>query len=397
MRGDKSLVFISKQYEAVTVPLLDLRRQYELIRNEIDPVIRRVVESQYFILGPEVDAFEQEVAAYCQTPHSIGVSSGTDAILIALMAEAIGDGAEVITTPFSFFATAGSIVRANATPVFADIDPLTFNIDPTKIEERITKNTRAIMPVHLYGQCAEMDSLLVVARAKKLVMIEDAAQAIGADYKGKRAGSFGEHGCFSFFPSKNLGAFGDGGLVTCSDANRYERLKMLRVHGGRTKYFHDIVGGNFRIDALQAAILRVKLKYLDTWTEGRQKNAARYKQLFTDANVVSPDPIRPEPGKLCLPFEAPARRHIYNQFVIRVPRRDQVLAYLREKQIGAEVYYPLPLHLQQCFKGLGYGVGDFPESERAAQETLALPIFPELTPNEMEEVVARVREALSQR
>lgn len=386
------------------VPLLDLKAQYAPIRDEIRAAMDRVADSQYFILGPEVEGLEQEVAAYSGCAHGIGMSSGTDALLAALMAIDIQPGDEVITTPYSFFATAGSIARLGAAPVFVDIDPLTFNIDPAGIEAQITSRTRVIMPVHLYGQMADMDPIMDLARRHNLIVIEDAAQAIGSEYKGRRAGSIGHMGCFSFFPSKNLGGFGDGGMVTTNDAALAERLKLIRGHGAHPKYYHKIIGGNFRLDALQAAVLRIKLKYLDTWSEGRQRNAAIYRQLFADAGIAldAPECLKsgcsarasgacslPASG-VVLPVEAPDRRHIYNQFVIRSARRDQVIAALKERKIGHEIYYPVPLHMQECFAYLGQGAGDLPASECAAAETLALPIYPELTEEMLAAVVAGV-------
>ncbi|HWQ12468.1 MAG TPA: DegT/DnrJ/EryC1/StrS family aminotransferase [Roseiflexaceae bacterium] len=364
------------------VPLLDLKAQYASIRDEVRAAIDRVVESQHFILGPEVEALEREVAAYSQCAYGVGMSSGTDALIAALMAIDIRPGDEVITTPYTFFATAGSIWRLGARPVFVDIDPLTYNIDPAQIAARVTPRTRAIMPVHLYGQMADMDPIMEVAARHDLVVIEDAAQAIGAEYKGRRAGSIGHMGCFSFFPSKNLGGFGDGGMVTTNDAALAERLALLRGHGAKPKYYHKEVGGNFRLDALQAAVLRVKLKHLDGWSARRQRNAALYRHMFAEAGAA-----------VGLPAEAPGRRHIYNQFVIRTARRDAVMAALRECQIGHEIYYPVPLHLQECFAALGHRPGDMPESERAANETLALPIYPELTEGMLAAVVAAVAAA----
>ena len=346
------------------VPLLDLKAQYQSIKAEVDAAMMRVVESQHFILGPVVQEFEKACAAYCQTPHAVGMSSGTDALLIALMVENIGPGHEVITSPYSFFATAGSIARTGATPVFVDIDPATFNIAPAAIESKITKKTRAIIPVHLYGQCADMDPIMAVAKKHNLIVIEDAAQAIGSEYKGRRAGSIGDHGCFSFFPSKNLGGFGDGGLVTTSDASRAERLSIFRMHGSQPKYYHKFIGGNFRLDALQAAVLNVKLKHLDSWTAARQRNAARYERLFADAGLVgSPVGLPPATiANLKSQIANSADRHIFNQYCIRVPRRDELQKFLTSQEIGTEVYYPVPLHLQECFHYLGHKPGDFPES-----------------------------------
>jgi dTDP-4-amino-4,6-dideoxygalactose transaminase len=311
---------------------------------------------------------EQEVAAYSDCAHGVGVSSGTDALLAALMAIDLKPGDEVITTPFTFFATAGAIARLGGRPVFVDIEPQSFNLNPALIEAAVTPRTRAIIPVHLYGQMAEMDPIMEVAVRHNLYVIEDAAQAVGAEYQGRRAGSIGHMGCFSFFPSKNLGGFGDGGMVTTNDAAMAERLRLLRGHGAQPKYYHAVVGGNFRLDALQAAVLRVKLKYLDEWTAARQRNADTYRRLFAESGA----PVG-------LPAEMPHRRHIYNQFVIRAERRDELMAFLKQQQIGTEIYYPVSLHLQECFADLGYRAGDCPESERAARETIALPIYPELT------------------
>jgi len=361
------------------VPLLDLRAQYAPLRDEIRSALDRVFESQHFILGPEVEELEREIAAYCGCAHAVGMSSGTDALLAALMAIQVRPGDEVITTPYSFFATAGEIARLGATPVFADIDPRTYNIDPGLIEAKVTPRTRAVIPVHLFGQMADMSAVMDIARRHDLVVIEDAAQAIGAELRGSRAGSVGDMACFSFYPSKNLGGCGDGGMITTNDAGIAERLRVLRSHGFKTKYHSEIVGGNFRLDEIQAAVLRVKLKYLEGWTEGRRRNASLYRQHLHD----SPD--------IQLPYEVPESRHIYNQFVIRAGRRDDVVAHLREQGIGCEMYYPIPLHLQPCFKNLHHGSGDFPLSEVAAKETLALPIYPELTPDMIATVCAALR------
>lgn len=378
--------------DVISVPLLDLKLQYQSIRAELDEAVRKVCESQMFILGPEVEAFEKEMAEYCGCKYALGVSSGTDAILLAMMAAGIGAGDEVITTGYSFFATAGSVARTGARPVFSDIDPVSFNLNPGEIERRITAKTKAILPVHLYGQCAEMGPILEIAKRRGLLVIEDAAQAIGSEYQGRRAGSIGDIGCFSFFPSKNLGGFGDGGLVTTNDERLYERLKMLRVHGGRKKYYHDEVGGNFRLDALQAAVLRVKLRYLDGWSERRKANAESYRRLFAARGILCSGAgcSQPKAGTICAPAELAERRHIYNQFVIRSAKRDALWETLRSRKIGAEVYYPVPLHLQTCFAYLGGKAGDLPESERAAAETLALPIFPELTALQLEAVADAV-------
>jgi dTDP-4-amino-4,6-dideoxygalactose transaminase len=369
------------------VPLLDLKAQYQSIRGEIEPALARIIESQYFILGPEVKECEAAIAAYCGCPHAVGVSSGTDALLAALMAEGVGPGDEVITTPYTFFATAGSIARLGARPVFVDIDPATFNIDPRLIADRISGRTKAILPVHLFGQMADMDDILNLARRHNLAVIEDAAQAIGAEYKGRRAGSMGDYGCFSFFPSKNLGAFGDGGMVVTRDARRAERLTILRNHGSQPKYYHKIVGGNFRLDTLQAAVIHVKLRHLDGWTAKRQGNASRYDRLFAASGLRSK-------GLVQTPAVV-ATRHIFNQYVIRVPPRNRLQSFLAEKGIGTEVYYPVPLHLQECFGALGHKRGDFPESEKAADKTLALPIYPELTDQQAEYVVSMIQEFYS--
>jgi dTDP-4-amino-4,6-dideoxygalactose transaminase len=382
--------------QATTVPLLDLKAQYATIRDEIRAAVDSVLESQLCILGPTVTECEAKLAEYCRCPHAITVSSGSDALLVCLMAEGIGPGDEVITTPYTFFATAGAIARLGAKPVFVDIDPQTYNLDPGQIEAKITPRTKAIMPVHLYGQCADMDPIMEVANRRGLPVIEDAAQAIGSEYKGRRAGSIGRYGCFSFFPSKNLGAAGDGGLVTTGDAAAAEKVRNLRNHGMNPKYYHSMVGGNFRFDALQAAVVSVKLKYLDKWTAGRQANAARYRKLFDAAGLSLPSPAGGRgaggEGLVRLPFEAPGYRHIYNQFIIRVPRRNQLQECLKEQKVGHEVYYPVPLHLQACFAYLGHREGDFPHSERAAQETLALPIYPELSDQQAEWVVECIRQ-----
>jgi dTDP-4-amino-4,6-dideoxygalactose transaminase len=365
----------------MSVPLLDLRAQYNSIRTEIDAAIARVVESQYFILGPEVESFERELAAYCGVGRAIGLSSGTDALLVALMAYGVGPGDEVITTPFTFFASAGTVSRLGARPVFADIDPDSFNIDTAAVANALTERTRAIMPVHLFGRCVELDPLMDLVRARNVPIIEDAAQAIGAtDGAGRQAGAIATAGCFSFFPTKNLGGFGDGGMVITNDAELAERIAVLRVHGMRPKYFHEVIGGNFRLDALQAAVLRVKLPHLDSWSATRRRNAQRYRALFEEASL--------DDGRVRLPEDVPG--HIYNQFVIRVDRRDELRTHLSAAGVGSEVYYPLPLHLQECFRSLGYAPGDFPHAEAAAREVLALPIFPELTEDNLAEVVRAV-------
>lgn len=368
------------------VPLLDLKAHHEPLHDEIMAAVEQTFRSQAFILGPEVGKLEEQVAAYCQAKHGIGVTSGTDALLIALMALGVGQGDEVITTPYSFFATAGAVVRLGAKPVLADIDPRTFNLDPNKIEKAVTPRTKAIIPVHLYGQSADMGPIMDIAHRRKVAVIEDAAQAIGTEYAdGRRVGSIGTIGCFSFFPSKNLGCLGDGGMAVTNDPDLAERMRVLRVHGSKPKYYHKLIGGNFRLDTIQAAVLNVKLKYLDQWTRRRQENADRYERLFQQSGLV-------QNGRVRLP-EAVYRTsgaehyHIYNQFVLRVERRDDLLAHLKQKGIGAEIYYPVPFHLQECFRYLGHQEGDFPESERAANETVAIPIYPELTTGQQTEVV----------
>ena len=376
----------------MAVPLLDLKLQYATIRDEVMRVTEEIYESQYFILGKRVDAFEADFAAYCGAKHSVGVSSGTDALLIALMVYDIGAGDEVIVPAYSFFATAGVVDRVGATPVFVDIALDDYNIDPKLIEAKITPRTKAIMPVHLYGQTAAMDEINAIARKHKLIVIEDAAQAIGAEYNGKRAGVLGDIGCFSFFPSKNLGAFGDAGAVTTDDAAMYERLVDFRVHGMRPKYYHRYVGGNFRIDALQAAILHVKLPHLDKWAEGRRRNAKLYRQLFADAKLTD---------RVVLPEELPKRHHVYNQFIIRFTEgrevRDRVLAHLRTAGIGSEIYYPLTLPQQECFRNVKGASDRYPNSETAAEQTLAIPIFTELTKDQMSEVVREISKGLGSR
>lgn len=366
------------------VPLLDLTAQYQAIRGEIDAAIAEVVASQRFILGPPVAACEAAIAAYCSCRHAVGVSSGTDALLIALLAEGIGPGDEVVTTPYSFFATAGTIARLGATPVFVDIRPDTYNIDVAQIERRLTSRTRALIPVHLYGQMCDMRPLMDLAERRGLVVIEDAAQAIGAEHDGKRAGSVGDYGCFSFFPSKNLGAFGDAGIVTTNDPARAEKMAVLRNHGAHPKYYHRLVGGNFRLDALQAAVITTKLRHLDGWTAARQRNARRYDELLAASGLVTR-------GLVSCPAVV-ADRHVFNQYIVRAKRRDELQAALAAKGIGTEVYYPVPLHLQQCFSSLGLRPGDLPHAEAAARETLALPVFPELSAEQQEHVVASIRE-----
>ncbi len=368
------------------VPLLDLRAQYASFKDEVLPVIEEICDAQQFILGAKVENFEKEVAAYCQCERAIGVTSGSDALLVALMAENIGPGDEVITTPFTFFATVGAIVRVGAKPVFADIDPVTFNIDPAAIEAKVTPKTRAIIPVHLFGQAADMDPIMAIAEKHGLVVIEDACQAIGAEYRGKRVGSIGDYGAFSFFPSKNLGCFGDGGAVTCTDNAKADKVKILRNHGQSKTYFHEYVGGNFRLDALQAAVLSIKLRKLDSWSAARQSNAADYEKMFAAAGLTD--------GRITLPAKAPYMvRHIYNQYCIRVAdgKRDALRDYLHQHEIGCAVYYPLSLHLQPCFAELGGKKGDYPESEKASGEVLALPIYGECTQNQRQTVVDAIK------
>lgn len=386
------------------VPLLDLKAQYMTMRDDIQAALQRVVESQHFILGPEVEALEAEIAVYSQCKHGIGVSSGSDALLMSLMSLEIGPGDEVITTPFTFFATAGAIARVGATMKLVDIDPVSFNIDPAGLEAVITPKTKAIIPVHLYGQVADMAPIMALANRHNLVVIEDAAQAIGAEYQGQRAGSIGHMGCFSFFPSKNLGAYGDAGMVVTDDSNLADRLQLYRNHGHRPKYHNQVIGGNFRLDGIQAAVLRVKMAYLDGWTQARRQHAETYRQLFLQAGLtLEPNFETTGSGSatrsvifdrhqgVILPAEREyTTRHIYNQFVIRVPRRDELRAHLQEHRIGTEVYYPVPMHLQECFGNLPYVEGDFPQSEAAANEALALPIYPELTPEMIHYVVETI-------
>jgi dTDP-4-amino-4,6-dideoxygalactose transaminase len=371
------------------IPLLDLKAQYRKIKEECLKVTADIYESQYFILGPHVDKLEVEIAKYCASQFAVGVSSGTDALLLALMAAEIRPGDRVITTPYTFFATAGCVSRVGAIPLFVDIDPDTYNISPEGIRDLLAalkkkekKTVKAIMPVHLYGQCADMDPILEIAGNHKMLVIEDAAQAIGAEYKGRRAGAMGDIGCFSFFPSKNLGGFGDGGVMTTNSKDLYDVIKILRVHGGYPKYYHQRIGGNFRLDALQAAIVSIKLKYLDDWTTGRQKNAATYKRLIAGTGLS---------GIIKCPVEKETR-HIYNQFVIEVPgKRDELRQFLTENGVGNEVYYPVPLHLQECFKYLGYTRGDFPVSEHTADHSLALPIYPELSEEQIVYIVDQLK------
>jgi dTDP-4-amino-4,6-dideoxygalactose transaminase len=367
------------------VPLLDLEAQYAPLRDELLAAVTRVCDSQRYINGPDVAALEQELAAYLGVKATVGVSSGTDALLVSLMALGIGRGDEVVTSTFSFFATAGCIARVGATPRLVDIDPVTYAVDPAGVRNAITPHTRAIIPVHLYGLCVDMDPILEIARDANVAVIEDAAQSIGATYKGRQAGSMGAVGCFSFFPSKNLGAFGDGGLVTSNDERLANEIRLLRNHGAEPKYYHHRIGGNFRLDTIQAAILRVKLPHLASWSAGRRANADRYRQLFAAAGLTD---------RVTLPAAPLDREHIYNQFVIRLPHRDRVRERLTEAGIGTEIYYPVPFHLQECFAPLGYSRGDFPHAEAAADSTLALPIYAELTEAQQHAVVSAVADAL---
>jgi len=368
---------------ATDIPLLDLRAQYAAIRAEVEEAVRRVLESQQCILGPDVAALEEEVAAYCGTKHAVGCGSGTDALLLALRALDIGPGDEVLTTPFTFFATAGAVANVGARPVFADIDPRTFNLDPAAARDALRRHPRvkAILPVHLFGLCADMDEFLAMAAERGIAVIEDAAQAIGAEHRGRRAGSMGAIGCFSFFPTKNLGGAGEGGILTTSDDRLAERLRALRVHGSRVRYYHDEVGTNSRLDTLQAAILRVKLKRLEQWTARRIAHAELYRKTLEELGA----PVRaPE-------LPAYPARHVYHQFVIRAPQRDQLRRWLAGQGIASEIYYPLPLHRQKCFLHLGYESGALPESERAAAEVLALPIYPELAPEQVVRICRSIR------
>ncbi|HJX31936.1 MAG TPA: DegT/DnrJ/EryC1/StrS family aminotransferase [Thermodesulfobacteriota bacterium] len=370
------------------IPLLDLKAQYATIRDEIKPAIDEVLESQLFILGDKVIKLEEAIANYSGSKFAVGVASGTDAILLALMALGVGYGDSVITTPYTFFATAGSIARLGALPVFVDIDPETYNISPQKIVECLKtasakEKIKAIMPVHLYGQCADMDPILAIARDHGLPIIEDAAQAIGSRYKERKAGAMSEFGCFSFFPSKNLGGFGDGGMVTTDNETLAEKVGILRVHGSKPKYYHKVVGLNSRLDALQAVALLVKIKHLDQWTAKRRKNADYYRERFQKNGLNE---------FVGLPKVEEGNFHIYNQFVIRVKKRDELQKFLTQAGIGTEIYYPIPLHLQECFLYLGYHEGDFPESEKAARETLALPIYPELTIAQQDYIVEKIKE-----
>ena len=367
----------------MNVPLLDLQAQYASLRDEVRPAIERVLESQRFVLGDEVRRLENSIADYCQTKYAVGCASGSDALLLALMALDVKSGDEIVTTPFSFFATASAVARLGARPVFVDIDPATYNIDPSQVADAITPRTKAIMPVHIYGQCAEIDPLLALGERHGIPVIEDAAQAIGATDRGRPAGSMGAIGCFSFYPTKNLGGAGDGGIVTTNDEQLEQRMRRLRAHGGITEYQHTEVGINSRLDELQAAVLNVKLSRLDAWSNERAERAAFYTQLLNEADLSF---------ELTTPFVRPDCRHIFHQYVIRVPRyRDALMDHLRERSVGTKVYYPIPLHRQECFAYLGYKEGAFRESERAAAETFALPAYPELSEEQQVYVVDSIR------
>lgn len=371
------------------VPFFDLAVQVKSIEDEIRSALDEVFENQQFIMGPKVKVLEETIAQYCQTRYAVGVASGSDALLLSLMALGVGTGDEVLLPPFTFFATAGSVSRLGATPVFVDIDRETYNMDPSKIEEKVTARTKAIIPVHLFGQCADMDPLLRIAQEKKLFVIEDAAQALGAEYKpkagskGRRAGQIGDLGCFSFYPTKNLGAFGDAGMVVTDHPDLAEKLRLLRVHGSQPKYFHKAIGINSRLDTIQAAVLLVKFKYLERWTAERQKKAERYQALFQGL-LPSVDGFR-------LPTVQNQNRHIFHQYVIRVPERDRLRQFLTEEGVGTDIYYPVPLHLQECYSFLKYRRGDLPNSEKASEEVLALPIYPELTEDQQTQVVSRIK------
>lgn len=365
----------------MNVPLLDLKKQYEFMKEDMDATVARVIASQYFILGEEVKAFESEVSGYMGASDGVGVASGTDALVLALRACGIGEGDEVITTPFTFFATAESISSVGARPVFVDIDPVTYNLDTGKIKAALTSKTRAIIPVHIYGQSADMDPIMEIAAEKGLRVIEDCAQSMGAEYKGTKCGAIGDVGCLSFFPSKNLGGFGDGGMVVTNDSELADKVRKLRVHGSDKQYVHDLIGYNSRLDAFQAAVLRVKLPYLDEWIDARRKNAAYYRSRFAEGE-----------GNIVPPAEVEGAKHTYHQYTIRSSDRDALLAHLNEKGVGARIYYPVPMHLQPCYKDLGYAEGDMPESEKACGEVLSLPAYPELTEEQLEYTADTVAE-----
>jgi dTDP-4-amino-4,6-dideoxygalactose transaminase len=371
------------------VPLLDLKAQFAPLRDRINEAVQRVIDSQYFVLGPDVEALEKDVEQFTGATHAIGCASGTDALILALAAIDVGPGDEVLTTPFSFFSTASCAYKVGARPAFVDIDPVTFNIDPARVEDGIGPKTKALLPVHLFGQSAEMDALLEIGRTRGLPVIEDAAQALGATYRTAatgqpvHCGAMGTLGCYSFFPTKNLGGFGDGGMVVTSDDNLADRVRELRVHGGRQMYHHKWVGWNSRLDALQAVVLKIKLPHLDDWSAGRAANADRYDRLLTESGVV-------ESGAVQLPVRTDEARHIFNQYTLRVERRDELKQRLGERAIGCSVYYPVPLHLQECFQELGYKEGDFPHAERACREVISLPIYPELTGEQQQRVVEEI-------
>jgi dTDP-4-amino-4,6-dideoxygalactose transaminase len=367
----------------MNIPLLDLKAQFQPLRNEILAAVQAVCDEQGFVLGPRLVAFEEAMAKYVGARYAIGCASGSDALLLSLMATGVGHGDEVITVPFTFFATAGAISRLGAKPVFVDIQRESFNLDPSQLEPAITPRTKAVIPVHLFGQCADMTAINRIAKAKGIPVIEDACQAIGAAQNGARAGVLGATGCFSFFPSKNLGGFGDGGMITTNDQALADSLSMLRVHGSRVRYLHEAIGINSRLDALQAAVLHIKLKYLDQWAESRRRNAATYDQLFKLAGLL--DRVR-------VPTMHPGNFHVYNQYTIRVSRRDDLRSYLKEKGVGTEIYYPLPMHLQNCYKGLGHKKGSFPMSEQAAEQVLSLPIYAELSESQLAYVVDTIAE-----
>lgn len=365
------------------IPILDLKAQYAAIQPEIDAALKQVLESTEFVMGPAVRDLEQRLAAYCECEYGVGVASGTDALRLALTALGVGPGDEVITTPFTFIATANTISHCGAKPVFVDIDPKTYNLDPNLVEAAITPNTKAILPVHLYGQPADMDPIAALAERHGLAVVEDSAQAIGACYKGKRVGSFGHAGCFSFYPTKNLGAYGDGGMVVTHDAVLAEKIDILRRHGGKTKYQADILGFNSRLDAMQAAILGIKLNHLESWNKQRRRVAQHYNELLKDLPVVTP-------------YEAPGAFHVYHQYTIRAEKRDKLADYLKRSEIGTMVYYPVPLHQQGMYLALGYVEGDLPQSEKASREVLSLPMYPELTGMEQKQVAGAIRKFYSQ-
>jgi dTDP-4-amino-4,6-dideoxygalactose transaminase len=385
------------------VPLLDLKLQYQSLKKELNEALLKTAESQHFILGPEVEKMEKAFCDYLNCKRAIGVSSGTDALLLALMGIDIGRGDEVIVPTYSFFATAGVVSRLNATPVFVDSDPVTFNIDPLNIEKKITKKTKAIIPVHLYGQSCDMDKIMEIAHSRNLKVIEDAAQAIGVQYKdGKFVGTIGDIGCYSFFPSKNLGCFGDGGLNVTNDEKLGEHLHILRVHGGYPKYYHKFIGGNFRIDAIQSAVINIKLPHLDGWSEQRRENAETYNKLFIEAGLAEETgKIKfDEKNKVLLPKavykdSGVNNYHIFNQYIVRVEMRDELRKFLSENEIGNEIYYPVPFHLQECFANLGYSKGDFPVAESAAASSIALPIYPELSEDQISFVVSKIKEFIN--